>query len=358
MSNSWLGTAINATVNTAGIITNAIQARKQREANIALQRETNKQNLLLAREQNQWNERMIDEMNQYNTPANQRKLLEDAGYNPAMYSPDGMNQGTTLASANLANQVSPQWSFDMTGINQALSSLSNNGYMYLENKRLEKETERIASDTDRIKSDTQKIKADTKLSEENAKLVAIDIDKTNEVIENLRETRKSITQSILESKSRTDLNYSNITKNINDIDISRKQYQLASRSVDANISKIFSDIKVNDEKIKEIRQNIIVLGRDAVLKGKQITFQDINNIYREIETVYLSQEKETELKKMSADIYKSLTGELNRTVNTFIGDILTPLRNYLYGPSQTSGQYQKSFTDNMFNNLNYTNKQY
>lgn len=353
-NNSWIGAIVNAAVQTGSAVYDSIQQKQ------SLQDQTriNLLNHAFAKEQNEWNKSLIDDMNKYNSPQNQRNLLEEAGYNPAMYSPDGMSQGTILASAPLANQQPRDFTVGLQGINQSLSSIANSGYSYLESKRIESETERIASDTSRIKEDTKKIIADTHLSEENAQLVAIDIDKTNEEILNLRETRQSILQSVVESKSRTDFNYSNISKILNDLDISRKQYQLAARTVEANITKIFSDLKVNDEKIKEIRQNIILLGRDAVLKGKLIRFQDINNIYREIEKDYLSQEKESELNKIRADIYRSLTGEVNRTVNTFIGDILSPLHNKLFGPSLTSGQHQKFMIDNIFNNHNYFNKQY
>lgn len=106
---SWLGAAINGVVNTAGLVTNAIQARRQRSANIRLQQETNAQNLALAREQNAWSERMINEQNAYNSPENQRKLLEEGGYNPALFAPEGMTQNTIPGSANLANQVAPRY---------------------------------------------------------------------------------------------------------------------------------------------------------------------------------------------------------------------------------------------------------
>lgn len=362
--NSWLGAAINATVNTAGIITNAIQAKRQRQANIALQRETNAQNLALAREQNSWSERMIKEQNSYNSPENQRKLLEDAGYNPVLFSPDGMTQNTIPSSANLANQVAPSYHQDMTGFNQALSSLSNSGLTYLESLKLTKEIDKTAAETPKIIEETNKIKSEIKVNEETARQIAVDIDKSNVLIDNLRESKKAITQSILESKSRTDLNYAKTREIFNNVVISRKQIELQEKLTEANINRIFSEIGLNQHKIKEISQHIVKMGRETVQIGRQIKLADIQYEYQTIINDYLPKEKESELDKYQADIYKSLTGELNRTVNTFVGDLSSDFRTLFYNyNSGTSAQYQKGLQDKiynkhgLFNPINF-NKQY
>lgn len=188
---SWLGAAINGVVNTAGLVTNAIQARRQRSANIRLQQQTNAQNLALAREQNAWSERMIKEQNEYNSPENQRRLLEEGGYNPALFAPEGMTQNTIPGSANLANQVAPRYEMDMTGFNQHLSQIANSGLTYLQAKQMEVLTDKTVKESSQITEMTKQIQSTTKCNEEQARLIAVNVDKANEEINQIRENIKS-----------------------------------------------------------------------------------------------------------------------------------------------------------------------
>lgn len=58
-------------------------------------------NMELARYQNRFNARMIRQQLEYDTPANQRKRMEEAGYNPHLFYGQGTpgNQGTPQKSA-------------------------------------------------------------------------------------------------------------------------------------------------------------------------------------------------------------------------------------------------------------------
>lgn len=311
---SWIGSAINATVNTAGIITNAIQAKRQRKANIAMQRETNAQNLALAREQNAWSERMIDEYNQYNSPANQRRLLEEGGYNPVLFSPDGMTQGTVPGSANLANQVAPQYHQDMGGFNQHLSEFANSGLTYLQAKAIEAQTEKTTRESSQISAMTKQIKSQTKCTEEQARLIAINVDKANVEIDQLRE-------NILSTKLGRTKTMQDIKESQNRIIISRKQIALQERLTEAQINKIFSDIGVNDAQIKQISQNIVYLSVQAAKTGKEVDILDLDKEYKRIINNYVDAEKRAELDKYSADIYNAMSGSIYKNVQSFARDI-------------------------------------
>lgn len=311
---SWIGSAINATVNTAGIITNAIQAKRQRKANIAMQRETNAQNLALAREQNAWSERMIDEYNQYNSPANQRRLLEEGGYNPVLFSPDGMTQGTVPGSANLANQVAPQYHQDMGGFNQHLSEFANSGLTYLQAKAIEAQTEKTTRESSQITAMTKQIKSQTKCTEEQARLIAINVDKANVEIDQLRE-------NILSTKLGRTKTMQDIKESQNRIIISRKQIALQERLTEAQINKIFSDIGVNDAQIKQISQNIVYLSVQAAKTGKEVDILDLDKEYKRIINNYVDAEKRAELDKYSADIYNAMSGSIYKNVQSFARDI-------------------------------------
>lgn len=60
-------------------------------------------NMELARYQNRFNARMLRQQLEYDTPANQRKRMEEAGYNPHLFYGQGTpgNQGTPQKSASI-----------------------------------------------------------------------------------------------------------------------------------------------------------------------------------------------------------------------------------------------------------------
>lgn len=354
-SNSWLGAAINATVNTAGIITNAIQSKKQRQANIALQRETNKSNLDLAREQNEWSERMIDEQNEYNSPQNQRKLLEDAGYNPVLFSPDGMTQNTIPGSSNLANQVAPRYEQDMTGFNQHLSQIANSGMTYLQAKQLEALTDKTVKESSQVTAMTQQIQSATKCNEEQARLIAVNVDKANEEIKLLRE-------NILSSKIGRTKTMQDIKESQQRVIITRKQYQLQEKLTHAQIQKVFSDIGLNDAKIKEISQNIVNLAATALKTSKEIDIMELDRQYKSIINKYLDDNQRAQLDKYSAEIYNCLSGSLYKNVQSFARDFFANLSTgFGSQPITRLGDYGSQLYDRINSQggyRNYLNKQY
>lgn len=73
---SGLGSALGGVLGYYG-------QREANKTNIQLAREANQNNLMIAREANEQNYKMFKEQQQYDSPENQRKMLEEAGYNPA-----------------------------------------------------------------------------------------------------------------------------------------------------------------------------------------------------------------------------------------------------------------------------------
>ncbi len=352
---SWLGAAINATVNTAGLITNAIQARRQRLANIRLQQQTNAHNLALAREQNAWSERMIKEQNEYNSPANQRKLLEEGGYNPVLFSPDGMTQNTIPSSANLANQVAPRSEMDMSGFNQHLSQLANSGLTYLQAKQMEALTDKTVKESSQITEMTKQIQSTVKCNEEQARLIAVNVDKANVEINQLRE-------NVLSLKMGRTKTMQDIKESQNRVIISRKQYALQEKLTIAQIQKVFSDIGLNQSQINQISQNIVNLSAQAAKTLKEVDVIQLDKEYKQIINKYLDDNQRAQLDKYSAEIYNLLSSEVYKNVQAFIRDITANVSNGLgQGFKTRYGDYGSQLYDRINSQggyFNHLNRQY
>lgn len=97
---SWEAAAIaaNAAMNAIG---STIQSGSMNRRAARVARETNALNYKMFQEGNAFNERMFNEANAWNSPINQRKMLEEAGYNPAMLF------DANIGAANPVNSSSP-----------------------------------------------------------------------------------------------------------------------------------------------------------------------------------------------------------------------------------------------------------
>lgn len=85
--------------------TNLQIAQGHDATNLEQARLTNEANAALASQQNQWNVDQWNRENEYNSPANQVKLLREAGINPALAIGDNpFNAASSVQSADLANQ--------------------------------------------------------------------------------------------------------------------------------------------------------------------------------------------------------------------------------------------------------------
>lgn len=92
------------------LIGGSVQANAQREANetnLQIARETNEMQRDIVAQNNELQYRMFNESNYYNSPANQRALLEAAGYNP--YSLYQNPSGAVAQSQSLPQLQQPQF---------------------------------------------------------------------------------------------------------------------------------------------------------------------------------------------------------------------------------------------------------
>lgn len=78
-----LGGALGLGSSLIGSLFGSSASRAANRANIKMQRETNELNYKMFQEQQAFNEKMWNQTNEYNSPENQRRLLEQGGYNPA-----------------------------------------------------------------------------------------------------------------------------------------------------------------------------------------------------------------------------------------------------------------------------------
>lgn len=123
---SWEAAAIaaNAAMNAIGSTVQS-GAMNRRAARVA--RETNALNYKMFQEGNAFNERMFNEANKWNSPVNQRKMLQEAGYNPAMLfdANIGAANPVSSASANAAQGYTPNApDYSQIGMNAIQSFLA------------------------------------------------------------------------------------------------------------------------------------------------------------------------------------------------------------------------------------------
>ncbi|CAJ0592337.1 unnamed protein product [Cylicocyclus nassatus] len=287
---------IQAGSGLVGTVANLFMNNK----NLQAQKDINQQNIELAREQNRWNEEMIDKANAYNSPEHQRQLLEEAGYNPALFSPEGMTMQAPQ-SADLANQqMIHNDPAALSGFNQGLNQWHN--------------------------------QATTHLTEEQSKTFAVQIDEMNQKI------RQSQEQIILMRQQGKKIDY--------DIRFSGEQLKLQIKQTSATIQKIMSDIGVNDATIHKISQEIVNLSQQAILTGKQIESAELNNIYQSIVNTYADESEKEKINSMKASIYNALTSSTAKTVDNFA----TWLSNFTHNITHSSG-YKNPF-DGSFDRIN------
>lgn len=130
---SLLGAAaLSAGGSVLGGLLGYSSQKSANKENIALQREINEKNIAMQRETNAQNLAIFNRQLEYNSPAEQRKMMEAAGYNPAnLY--NGSNAGVLAPSATPmvsprsdAPQVSPYLGFssDFANLGNNLASIA------------------------------------------------------------------------------------------------------------------------------------------------------------------------------------------------------------------------------------------
>lgn len=118
MSISLLGAAaIGAGINTVGGIASSILNNSSARA---AEDRSYERSLRLMQSQNQWNLARWREANVYNSPANQLKLIQEAGINPALFDMAGQQPASEVTSseASVPYDSQARHAYDGLGLNQ------------------------------------------------------------------------------------------------------------------------------------------------------------------------------------------------------------------------------------------------
>lgn len=171
--------------------------------NYALQNKTLQQQIQMQRAQNEWNEKMWHLNNDWNTPANQRKLLEQAGYNPAVLQDTTATSNSPAQGVNPPNIQAPQ--IDVQPIISAIQTT-------LQSKQVNNEKERIDNDYEigMYDAQTRRIKALSDVEDvnkPNKRNVQKNIERTEQDIENMKTQNEyqKIVNKFAEAKQKAEL---------------------------------------------------------------------------------------------------------------------------------------------------------
>lgn len=164
--------------------------------NIEMQKE-------LQQKQNEWNEKMWHLNNEWNSPANQRKLLEEAGYNPAALKDSTATSNSPAQGVNPPNLQAPQ--IDTQPIISAIQTT-------LQSKQVNNEQERINNDYEigMYDAQTRRIKALSDIDDvnkPNKRNVEKNIERTEQDIENMKTQNEyqKIVNKFAEAKQKAEL---------------------------------------------------------------------------------------------------------------------------------------------------------
>lgn len=171
--------------------------------NFAIQDKTLQQQVQLQREQNAWNEKMWNLNNEWNSPANQRKLLEEAGYNPAALKDSTATSNSPAQGVNPPNLQAPQ--IDTQPIISAIQTT-------LQSKQVNNEQERINNDYEigMYDAQTRRIKALSDVEDvnkPNKRNVEKNIERTEQDIQNMKSQNEyqKIVNKFAEAKQKAEL---------------------------------------------------------------------------------------------------------------------------------------------------------
>lgn len=217
--------------------------RRTNKTNLQIARETNAANLALAQQQNAWNLEQWNRQNEYNSPAHQRDLLIEAGFNPNLYGGDGATAGQ-LVSAPLANQQAATVNPMPAGLFSGFDDILNPLRLELEKKRLE--------------SDIKKADAEVKKSGAETDKIYQDIRQAQEVFPFLKSTAEFQSYSARANAT---------------VDDASTQYRIAELYLDNKAKEAV--IKATNEQIKEIRSRCRLIAAQTDGQRKDNMFKDL-----------------------------------------------------------------------------------
>lgn len=217
--------------------------KRTNRTNLQIAQETNATNLALAEKQNQWNLEQWNRENEYNSPAHQRDLLLEAGYNPNLYGGDGATAGQ-LVSAPLANQQAATVNPMPAGLFGGLDDILNPLRLELEKKRLQNDIKKADAEVKKSGAETDKLYQDMRQAQE--------------VFPYLKSTAEYQSYSARSQAT---------------VDDASTQYRIAELYLDNKAKEAV--IKSTHQQIEEIRQRVRYIAAQTDGQIKENAFKDL-----------------------------------------------------------------------------------
>jgi len=139
---------ISAAVGVGQMIAGGVQNKRNRESQEAENEKNRQWEAIMQGRQNAINRANWDMENAYNSPANQMKLLKEAGLDPNLvYGNPASWQSSSIGSVSgsASNQQAPQT--DLSGVMSGMDKFKEAGQMFYEVKQLEVQKANIEADT-------------------------------------------------------------------------------------------------------------------------------------------------------------------------------------------------------------------
>lgn len=310
---------------------------------------TNKAQKEMMEEQNAFNEQMQDKQNEYNSPANQRRLYQEAGI-PSSFlfgGQSGLDSTSSLASgAGVPSLQAPQ--FDGSGVADALFNSKRVQNETLKNEAdikktiEESKTYQIANSQaeERFKAEIAKIKGDTSLTE--------------------AQRDKSIQEAKTEKLRQQEVYYNaeNLKYNIDLIKQRASTEKWSQQKMEAEISRI---IKLTPFEVQNIQSQSSLNAAQSKVAAESLNKiqQEVVNMIKQgdqIDAVTLSTIIDNEVKhlkssnEISAELLKSESPVLNliyQNTNGMIGDIIKSIGAFSTGV--TTGDNKNSHHQKVVN---------
>ncbi|QCS36005.1 minor capsid protein [Capybara microvirus Cap1_SP_84] len=308
-----LGNFINMLGNIQTNVTNrnfqAAEAQKNRDF---------QQNMM--QYQNAWNLEQWNRQNDYDSPVNQRKLLEEAGYNPAGNQLQDVSQGGGLQSATPQGGMSPSG-----------GSSVHNPMEILAFERMQKELNLLDAQADsaeasaRLHNEDASLREDTheysvQLASGHVKLQNIDV-----AFQPVERSQKidQIAYQMAETQQRIDESNQRIVESLFNMDMAEREYNLdvqrfafeqfisqaklgleeQSLFITLQNNLVMQELARAANSREEEKQPFILwnLSEDGKLKSSEVTLNEYRADRAKIENAFLPQETTANLKNVKAD---------------------------------------------------------
>lgn len=246
----WVFPAASAATSFLGGIFGNVAQHEANRTNLRIAQETNALNHQMMKEQMDYNTDMWNKTNLYNTPANQRKLLEEAGYNPVLFSGNNTNASNISSpTANPAVTGAP-----MQPVNSMAGNISNavgsaaQSMLWLNSARKEK-----------AEAINEEINTLTKAEENRQRLRALKESASGQQLDNMLKDLTMDSQ-VAASKQNVELLRQNTKNVIADTILKNVTIELQQ----ANVSLTEQEI----EKAKQLVLNAIQEGKNLITQNE------------------------------------------------------------------------------------------